>query len=77
MLGADGKRLAFISNKEGGSHVWIADFNDAAGTVTGLHKQLTRFVVLTFARGIASNAPQDLLAAGRVDQAILSLQPKS
>jgi hypothetical protein len=38
---------------------------------------LSLFVVLTFARGIASDAPQDLLAAGRVDQAILSLQPKS
>jgi hypothetical protein len=38
---------------------------------------LSLFVVLTFARGIASDAPQDQLAAGRVDQAILSLQPKS
>jgi hypothetical protein len=38
---------------------------------------LSLFVVLTFARGIASDAPQDLPAAGRVDQAILSLQPKS
>ena len=38
---------------------------------------LSLFVVLTFARGIASDPPQDLLAAGRVDQAILSLQPKS
>ncbi len=37
---------------------------------------LSLFVVLTFARGIASGA-QDLLAAGRVDQVILSLQPKS
>jgi len=36
----DGKRFAFISNKEGGSQVWIADFNDAAGTVTGV-QQLT------------------------------------
>lgn len=34
----DGKRLAFISTKEGGSQVWIADFDDAAGTVTGVHK---------------------------------------
>ena len=30
----DGKRFAFISNKEGGSQVWIADFDGAAGTVT-------------------------------------------
>ncbi|HXM12661.1 MAG TPA: S9 family peptidase [Terriglobales bacterium] len=34
----DGKRFAFISNKEGGSQVWIADFNSAAGTVIGMHK---------------------------------------
>ncbi|MGD0792029.1 MAG: S9 family peptidase [Terriglobales bacterium] len=33
----DGKRFAFISNKEG-SQVWIADFDGAAGTVTGVHK---------------------------------------
>jgi dipeptidyl aminopeptidase/acylaminoacyl peptidase len=34
----DGKRFAFISNKAGGSQVWIADFDPAAGTVTGVHK---------------------------------------
>ena len=34
----DGKRFAFISNKDGGSQVWIADFDSAAGTVTGVHK---------------------------------------
>ncbi len=34
----DGKRFAFISGKEGGSQVWIADFDGAAGTVTGAHK---------------------------------------
>jgi dipeptidyl aminopeptidase/acylaminoacyl peptidase len=34
----DGKRFAFISNKEGGSQVWIADFDGVAGTVTGMHK---------------------------------------
>jgi dipeptidyl aminopeptidase/acylaminoacyl peptidase len=34
----DGKRFAFISNKEGGSQVWIADFNSVAGTVIGMHK---------------------------------------
>src|ERR1039457_6104351 len=34
----DGKRFVFISNKEGGSQVWIADFDGAAGTVTGVHK---------------------------------------
>jgi dipeptidyl aminopeptidase/acylaminoacyl peptidase len=36
----DGKRFAFISTKEGGSQVWIADFDGAAGTVSGVH-QLT------------------------------------
>ena len=34
----DGKRFAFLSNKEGGSQIWIADFDGAAGTVTGVHK---------------------------------------
>jgi dipeptidyl aminopeptidase/acylaminoacyl peptidase len=34
----DGKRFAFLSTKEGGSQVWIADFDSAAGTVTGVHK---------------------------------------
>ena len=30
-----GSGLRFISNKEGGSQVWIADFDGAAGTVSG------------------------------------------
>jgi dipeptidyl aminopeptidase/acylaminoacyl peptidase len=34
----DGKRFAFISNKDGSSQVWIADFDAAAGTVTSVHK---------------------------------------
>src|SRR5229473_7288008 len=34
----DGKRFAFVSSKEGGSQIWIADFDAAAGTVTGKHK---------------------------------------
>jgi len=34
----DGKRFAFISTKEGGSQVWIADFDGAAGKVAGTHK---------------------------------------
>jgi len=34
----DGKRFAFISKKEEGSQVWIADFDAAAGTVTAVHK---------------------------------------
>jgi dipeptidyl aminopeptidase/acylaminoacyl peptidase len=30
----DGKRFAFISNKDGGAQVWIAQFDNAAGMVT-------------------------------------------
>jgi dipeptidyl aminopeptidase/acylaminoacyl peptidase len=36
----DGKRFAFVSTKENGSQVWIADFDGETGTVTGKH-QLT------------------------------------
>jgi dipeptidyl aminopeptidase/acylaminoacyl peptidase len=36
----DGKRFAFTSTKEGGSQVWIADFDGAQGTVTKV-SQLT------------------------------------
>ena len=34
----DGKRFAFLSNKEGSSQIWIADFDSTAGAVTGVHK---------------------------------------
>jgi dipeptidyl aminopeptidase/acylaminoacyl peptidase len=34
----DGKRFAFISTKEGGSQVWIANFDSGAGIVTSVHK---------------------------------------
>jgi dipeptidyl aminopeptidase/acylaminoacyl peptidase len=34
----DGKRFAFLSTKDGGSQVWIAEFDGAAGKVTGAHK---------------------------------------
>jgi dipeptidyl aminopeptidase/acylaminoacyl peptidase len=34
----DGKRLAFASTKEGGSQIWIADFDGTTGNVTGVHK---------------------------------------
>ncbi|MFZ1010819.1 MAG: S9 family peptidase [Candidatus Sulfotelmatobacter sp.] len=34
----DGKRFAFISTKEGGWQVWIADFDGVAGKVAGAHK---------------------------------------
>src|SRR6202451_4477023 len=30
----DGKRFAFLSTKEGGSQVWVADFDGAAGSVS-------------------------------------------
>src|SRR5437867_5468876 len=36
----DGKWFAFVSTKEGGSQIWIADFDGATGTVTATH-QLT------------------------------------
>src|SRR5713101_2390513 len=32
----DGKRFAFLSTKQRGSQVWIADFNGSDGTVTGV-----------------------------------------
>src|ERR1700758_1701318 len=44
----DGKRFAFLSTKEGGSQVWIADFDGAAGTVTATHKLTS---IATEARG--------------------------
>jgi dipeptidyl aminopeptidase/acylaminoacyl peptidase len=34
----DGKRFAFLSTKEGGQQVWIAEFDGAAGKVGGVHK---------------------------------------
>ena len=34
----DGKRFAFLSTKEGGSQVWVADFDGTAGVVTAVSK---------------------------------------
>ncbi len=34
----DGKRFAFLSTKEGGSQVWLSEFDTNSGTVTGVHK---------------------------------------
>jgi dipeptidyl aminopeptidase/acylaminoacyl peptidase len=34
----DGKRFAFVSTKENGSQIWIADFDTATGMVTGKHR---------------------------------------
>jgi dipeptidyl aminopeptidase/acylaminoacyl peptidase len=34
----DGKRFLFLSSKEGGSQIWIADFDGTKGTVTATHK---------------------------------------
>src|SRR6266567_3885780 len=34
----DGKRFAFVSTKENGSQIWIADFDGATGTVTSKHR---------------------------------------
>ncbi len=34
----DGERFAFVSTKEGGSQIWIADVDGATGTVTAKHR---------------------------------------
>src|SRR5215470_9027032 len=34
----DGKRFAFVSTKENGSQIWVADFDGATGTVTAKHR---------------------------------------
>src|SRR5436305_997709 len=34
----DGKRFAFLSTKEGGSQVWVAEFDAARGRVANVHK---------------------------------------
>ena len=34
----DGQHFVFLSTKEGGSQVWIAEFNYLDGTVTGVHR---------------------------------------
>jgi dipeptidyl aminopeptidase/acylaminoacyl peptidase len=39
----DGKRFAFVSTKENGSQIWVADFDGATGTVTSKHR-LTNIV---------------------------------
>ena len=46
----DGKRFAFLSTKEGGSQVWIAEFDGAAGTVTDKWRET----------GIATEAGEEL-----------------
>ena len=57
----DGRRFAFISNKEGGSQIWIANFDGAAGTVTGtwkLNLQMSQYnpgpLVANYGRQMAS-----------------------
>ena len=57
----DGKRFAFISTKEGGSQVWIAEFDDGAGTVTGVSRKLT---------SIATEAERRTLVAGRQEHSL-------
>jgi dipeptidyl aminopeptidase/acylaminoacyl peptidase len=34
----DGKRFAFVSTKENGSQIWIADFDERNGTVSATHR---------------------------------------
>src|SRR5579864_2833784 len=52
----DGKHFAFLSTKEGGSQVWIADFDGATGTVTAKHR-LTN--IATEADGDAKKLAED------------------
>ena len=44
----DGKHFAFLSTKEGGSQIWIADFDSTAGKVMGVRRQTS---ILTEASG--------------------------
>ncbi len=37
----DGKQLAYISSQDGGSQVWVADFDGTAGTFTGDARRIT------------------------------------
>jgi dipeptidyl aminopeptidase/acylaminoacyl peptidase len=37
----DGKRMLFVSARDGGSQVWISDFDPATGTLTGEPRKLT------------------------------------
>jgi len=37
----DGKKFLFVSGRDGGSQIWIADFDSASGTVTGESHKLT------------------------------------
>jgi dipeptidyl aminopeptidase/acylaminoacyl peptidase len=37
----DGKRLSFLSAKDGGSQVWLQDFDSSAGALTGEAKKIT------------------------------------
>jgi dipeptidyl aminopeptidase/acylaminoacyl peptidase len=37
----DGKRLLFVSSRDGGSQVWVNDFESADGTLTGVPRRIT------------------------------------
>ncbi len=37
----DGKRIAYLSAKDGGTQIWIADFDSAAGALTGEGRRIT------------------------------------
>src|SRR5512142_2205057 len=37
----DGKQLAYTSSQDGSSQVWVADFDGAAGTLTGDPRRIT------------------------------------
>lgn len=40
-LSPDGKRLLFISSREGGSQVWVSDFDPANGALVGAPRKVT------------------------------------
>src|SRR5260370_41889338 len=60
----DGKRFAFLSTKEGGSQVWIAQFDGAAGKVMGVNR-LT-YIVSEDSGGLWSPGDGDVLFTSAV-----------
>src|SRR5215831_17176542 len=78
----DGKRFAFVSSQEEGSQIWIADFDDATGTVTA-KRRLTSMP--TEADGelwspdgkrILYKSDVDPTCTGRPEQAALCIQER-
>src|SRR2546430_2389829 len=71
----DGKRFLFLSTKEGGSQIWIADFDASSGMVTGIHKLTS---IATEADGpIWSPDGKNILFASRSEEHTSELQSQS